>query len=105
MKEAGSIGKGGTNNAAQPEAESLDHTSGVTEMNPHSKAEGSGVSGPRTMVAVKSTPSLLMLDLCTVNSLIPFMVPSGIPGYQALLSALMRFSYPCAIGLWKQLHG
>lgn len=81
MKEAGSIGKGGTNNTAQPEAERLDHTSGVTGMNPHSKAEGSGVSGPRTMVAVKSTPSLLMLDLCTVNSLIPFMVPSGIPGY------------------------
>lgn len=104
MQGAGSIRKGGTNNAAQPEAERLDHTSGVTGMNPHSKAEGPGVSGPRTMAAVKTTPSVLILDLCTVNSVIPFMVLSGIPGYQAVLSALIPFPYPCAIGLWKQLH-
>lgn len=67
----------------QSEAESLDHTLGVTAMNTHSKAGGeSVVSSPQTMTAIKTGPSWLVLDLCP---LIPLMVLSGIPGYQTVI--------------------
>lgn len=102
MQGAGRIRKGGTNSAAQPKAERLDHTSGVTGMNPHSKMMGlesqvhNGCSKNHAFFA----------NVGSVHCELPhsFYGPVWDSRPSEVLSVLMRFPYPCAIGLWKQLH-